>query len=108
MAVRTGLQPRRRRGGAGDITRGNPFRDLTHEETLKRVKKKVRKGDIKRSRRLIKKMLKEPTTGDPERRERAIRSGVSEGISEEGVKIDFKPRNRPERRPKRAPRFRLR
>ena len=108
MAVRTGLQPRRKRMGLGDITGGNPFRDLAREERLKGVKKEVRKGDIKRSRRLIKKMLKEPATGDPERRERAIRSGVSQAISEEGVKIDFKPRNRPERRPKRAPRFRLR
>ena len=95
MAVRTGLQPRRRRrSGVGDITRGNPFRDLARSEK--------RRESVDRSERLIKKIIKERTRkGDtPEmkkRLERAIRSGVSQGISGEGVEIDFKPRRRKKR-----------
>jgi len=91
MAVRTDLQPKRKRLGLGDIDKGNPFKKLRESKRKKRRAKK----DVEN----LHKILKDPSIREgldisDKAFERAVRQGVSEGVSGSGVKIRFKKRKK--------------
>ncbi len=91
MAVRTGLQPRRRRMGLGDLEKGLPLKRMERHESEKERIEKLRKivdEGVKRA------MLPSDTKEFKKKLGQAIRQGVSQGASEKGVKIKFKKRRK--------------
>ena len=92
MAIRTNLQPRRKRMDLG-IIRGKPLTKLRKREK----KIKLIKQGINRDRKLIEKILKDKALqGSMSNKafERAVKSGVSQGGSGRGVTVDFKKRKK--------------